>query len=308
MDGDHSLERCYQVTSDTLHAVFDALYDAARRARGHVVEAEHGHPGQGPLELPGVARDRRRRDARVLRAARFPRRCPASCSCPAVRATRRRPRTSTRSTPRARSRGSCRSRTGARCRHAALQAWKGADANIDRRPGRVQAPGRHERSRGRGQVLGRPRTGGFVELAALARRRVVRCAPWCNGSPRRGCTVGAEIVGEIGAGLCVLVGVTHDDAAGARGEARGEGREPADLRRRRGRDEPVGARHRRRRARRQPVHALRRHRARPAAELGRGGAARARRAADRGVRAPSSPRSACPSPPAGSGPTCRSRS
>ena len=24
-------------------------------------------------------------------------------------------------------------------------------------------------------------------------------------------TVGAEIVGEIGAGLCVLVGVTHDD-------------------------------------------------------------------------------------------------
>jgi fructose-bisphosphate aldolase class I len=27
MDGDHSLERCYKVTSDTLHRVFDALYE-----------------------------------------------------------------------------------------------------------------------------------------------------------------------------------------------------------------------------------------------------------------------------------------
>ena len=29
--GDHSLERCYQVTSDTLHRVFEALYEYKRR-------------------------------------------------------------------------------------------------------------------------------------------------------------------------------------------------------------------------------------------------------------------------------------
>ena len=33
MDGDHSIERCSRSRPHTLHTVFDALYDAARRAR-----------------------------------------------------------------------------------------------------------------------------------------------------------------------------------------------------------------------------------------------------------------------------------
>ena len=36
-------------------------------------------------------------------------------------------------------------------------------------------------------------------------------ARWCNAS-RAKVTVDGEVVGEIGAGLCVLVGVTHDDS------------------------------------------------------------------------------------------------
>ena len=38
MDGDHSLERCYQVTSDTLHRVFDALYDQRVDLRGMLLK------------------------------------------------------------------------------------------------------------------------------------------------------------------------------------------------------------------------------------------------------------------------------
>ena len=49
---------------------------------------------------------------------------------------------------------------------------------------------------------------------------------------RASVTVAGEVVGEIDAGLLVLVGVTHTDDATDRRPARGEGRTPAGLRRR----------------------------------------------------------------------------
>ena len=91
-----------------------------------------------------------------------------------------------------------------------------------------------------------------------------------------------EMVGEIGAGLCVLVGVTHDDARDARGEARGEGREPA-----RSSTTTPGAMNRSLLDTGGAALVVSQFtlygdtRARPAPELGRGGPPRARRAADR---------------------------
>ncbi len=93
MDGDHSLERCYTVTSDTLHGRLRRALRAAGRPRRHVVEAEHGDPGQGSRELsrcrPRWSPTRRSRAS----GGPFPRRCRASCSSPAARTTWKRPRT-----------------------------------------------------------------------------------------------------------------------------------------------------------------------------------------------------------------------
>ena len=80
-------------------------------------------------------------------------------------------------------------------------------------------------------------------------------------------TVDGEVVGSIGPGLCVLVGVTHDDTdVHARKLAR-EALEPAGHGRRGRRDEPIRRRHHDGAARRQPVHPLRRYGQGPPAEL-----------------------------------------
>ena len=42
MDGDHDIDRCYEVTEWVLKTVFQELYYAARRARRHGAEAQHG--------------------------------------------------------------------------------------------------------------------------------------------------------------------------------------------------------------------------------------------------------------------------
>jgi fructose-bisphosphate aldolase, class I len=52
MDGDHSLERCYQVTSDTLHRVFDALYDQRVELGGVLLKPNMVIPGKGHASCP----------------------------------------------------------------------------------------------------------------------------------------------------------------------------------------------------------------------------------------------------------------
>src|SRR3954449_5722277 len=47
MDGDHSLERCFQVTSDTLHRVFDELYDQRVELEGMLLKPNMIVPGKG---------------------------------------------------------------------------------------------------------------------------------------------------------------------------------------------------------------------------------------------------------------------
>jgi fructose-bisphosphate aldolase class I len=52
MDGDHSLERCYQVTCDTLHAVFDALYAQRVELEGMLLKPNMVIPGKGHPSYP----------------------------------------------------------------------------------------------------------------------------------------------------------------------------------------------------------------------------------------------------------------
>src|SRR5438046_7838074 len=47
MDGDHSLERCYQVTCDMLHRVFDELYDQRVELEGMLLKPNLVLPGKG---------------------------------------------------------------------------------------------------------------------------------------------------------------------------------------------------------------------------------------------------------------------
>jgi fructose-bisphosphate aldolase, class I len=46
MDGDHSIERCYQVTCDALHVVFDALYDQRVEFEGVLLKPNMVIPGK----------------------------------------------------------------------------------------------------------------------------------------------------------------------------------------------------------------------------------------------------------------------
>jgi fructose-bisphosphate aldolase class I len=52
MDGNHSLERCYQVTCDTLHRVFDALYDQRVEFDGMLLKPNMVIPGKGHSSYP----------------------------------------------------------------------------------------------------------------------------------------------------------------------------------------------------------------------------------------------------------------
>jgi fructose-bisphosphate aldolase, class I len=52
MDGDHSLERCYQVTCDTLHRVFDALYDQRVELDGMLLKPNMVIPGKAHASYP----------------------------------------------------------------------------------------------------------------------------------------------------------------------------------------------------------------------------------------------------------------
>jgi fructose-bisphosphate aldolase class I len=52
MDGDHSLERCFQVTSNTLHQVFGALYDQRVDLEGMLLKPNMVIPGKGHPTYP----------------------------------------------------------------------------------------------------------------------------------------------------------------------------------------------------------------------------------------------------------------
>jgi fructose-bisphosphate aldolase class I len=52
MDGDHTLERCYQVTCDTLHRVFDELYDQRVEFEGMLLKPNMVVPGKDNPSYP----------------------------------------------------------------------------------------------------------------------------------------------------------------------------------------------------------------------------------------------------------------
>ncbi|HEV7525806.1 MAG TPA: class I fructose-bisphosphate aldolase [Acidimicrobiia bacterium] len=52
MDGDHSLDRCYQVTCDTLHAVFGELYDQRVDLDGMLLKPNMVLPGKSHSSYP----------------------------------------------------------------------------------------------------------------------------------------------------------------------------------------------------------------------------------------------------------------
>jgi fructose-bisphosphate aldolase class I len=52
MDGDHSIERCYQVTCDTLARVFDALYEQRVEFEGMLLKPNMVIPGKGHASYP----------------------------------------------------------------------------------------------------------------------------------------------------------------------------------------------------------------------------------------------------------------
>jgi len=54
MDGDHSIDRCYEVTCDTLHLVFDALYDQRVEFEGMLLKPNMVLPGKKHPSYPAA--------------------------------------------------------------------------------------------------------------------------------------------------------------------------------------------------------------------------------------------------------------
>ena len=91
MDGDHTIERCVEVTEATLHTVFAALDRQRVSLEGMLLKPNMVVSGKS---CPGRRASRKwPRPPSAASAARCRRRCPASCSSPAARATSWRRRT-----------------------------------------------------------------------------------------------------------------------------------------------------------------------------------------------------------------------
>ena len=91
MDGDHTLDRSYSVTSRTLQAVFTELYDQRVDFEGMLLKPNMVLPGyERRAARPRTRRSPTRRSS--ASSARCPRRCPGSSSCRAARPTRTPPR------------------------------------------------------------------------------------------------------------------------------------------------------------------------------------------------------------------------
>ena len=97
MDGDHSIERCYEVTTRDAARRLRPAGTPARLPARHAAQAEHGALRQQGLQ-PRPGRGGRAADGRLLQARRCRPRSPASSSSPAASRTTRRRSTWTRST------------------------------------------------------------------------------------------------------------------------------------------------------------------------------------------------------------------
>jgi fructose-bisphosphate aldolase, class I len=93
MDGDHDIDRCYEVTEFVLKETFPAALLSEGRARRHGAQAEHGDRRQEEREEAGVE-EVAEKTVKLLKAC-VPARCRASPSSPAASPTRRRPPIST---------------------------------------------------------------------------------------------------------------------------------------------------------------------------------------------------------------------
>ena len=92
MDGDHTIERSYDVTADTLHAVFHELYDQRVELEGMLLKPNMVLSGYDAPSRPASS-EVAEQTIRCFRRQRARRRCPGSSSSPAARATSTRPRT-----------------------------------------------------------------------------------------------------------------------------------------------------------------------------------------------------------------------
>ena len=129
MDGDHSLERCYQVTCDTLHTVFAALYDQRVEFEGMLLKPNMVVPGKSHPSSPAspeVVADATISCFRTVVPAAVPGIVflsggqgdeEATANLNAINAKGPHPWRLSFSYGRA-------------LQHAALQAWKGSDANV----------------------------------------------------------------------------------------------------------------------------------------------------------------------------------
>ena len=143
--------------------------------------------------------------------------------------------------------------------------------------------------------------------AVVPERRRMREGAAAAGDVGPRSRVDGATVGEIGAGLLILLGVGARRRRRRRGRAGATRGRTAHLPRRRGPDEPLAARRRRRRAGRLAVHAVRGHAAGATAGVHGRGRRRSSRSALRGVRRRRCGGSAWRWRPDGSVPRWRSR-
>jgi fructose-bisphosphate aldolase class I len=129
MDGDHSLERCFQVTSDTLHRVFDELYDQRVELEGMLLKPNMIVPGKGHPSYP--ASPETVADATL---ACFRRVVPAAVPGIVFLSGGQGDEEATANLNAINAKGphpwQLSFSYGRALQHAALQAWKGSDANI----------------------------------------------------------------------------------------------------------------------------------------------------------------------------------
>ena len=185
MDGDHSIERCAEVTTATLHTVFDALIAQRVELDGMLLKPNMVIPGQEDLRRPGCARSGRRGDGRVLpqRRARRGARHRVPVGRPERRGGDRQPRRDQQARP-APVADVVLVRPGAAARRAHDLA--GRRRQRRRGPEGVPAPGPDERPRPRRQVD--PRRG-ESELIGRAPARPHRGAACLGVRPRSGRTL-----------------------------------------------------------------------------------------------------------------------
>ncbi len=85
--GDHTIDRCYEVTEWVLKTVFTELYDARVRLEGMILKPNMVIDGKRHAKLPSR---KWRRKPYAVSATRFRQQCPASHFFPAARPARKR--------------------------------------------------------------------------------------------------------------------------------------------------------------------------------------------------------------------------